>query len=310
MEDNCQTNKAMAEGQHKDGSLPLLSIIVPTYKRAEYIERCLVSLFKETEDYYPNTEIIVIDGGSEDGTVELLKEYGSKIAYWVSERDSGISEAVNKGLTRARGEIVYIIGDDDELLPGSALYMVRYLEEHLETDGVFAVGEYFKESATGDLVKISVPPPPAGRLTLESFLSISAEFGSPAVELQFTRKRVFDQFGGYDLRFNFWAPLDMWCRHVKSGAVFQQVSRVIAKRYYTPKSSNTNIDWDSFWKEKNAILLRHGGRGVVFYGAVKSFVGHPRRSWQRFLEITFSIRSRLGLRRKTLADLIGRKLHP
>ena len=250
MEDTCQANKAMTEEQHKAGSLPLLSIIVPTYKRAEYIERCLVSLFKEIENYYPNTEVIVIDGGSEDGTVELLTKYGSKIAYWVSERDSGISEAVNKGLARARGKIVYIIGDDDELLPGSALYMVRYLEERPEIDVVFAVGEYFKESATGDLVKISVPPPPPGRLTLKSFLNISAEFGSPAAELQFTRKRAFDQFGGYDLRFNFWAPLDMWCRHVKSGVVFQQVSRVIAKRYYTPKSSNSNIDWDSFWKEK------------------------------------------------------------
>jgi glycosyltransferase involved in cell wall biosynthesis len=258
MGDSCRTNKVMTEKPHNDRPSPLLSIIVPTYMRAEYIERCLVSLFKEIEACYPNTEVIVIDGGSKDGTVEVLKKYAPKIAYWVSEPDSGVSEAVNKGLARARGDIVYFIGADDELLPGSALYMVHYLEEHPQVDAVFGQGEYFKESAQGDLERLIVESPPPGRLTLTSFLRLH-ELGWIAPELQFTRKRVFDQFGGYDFDHNYWEPLDMYCRHAKNGVVFQQISRVVARRYYTPKSQNSNIDMNMHWKAYYTILWRHGG---------------------------------------------------
>jgi glycosyltransferase involved in cell wall biosynthesis len=271
MQNVSQTNKTMEEGQIRPSSLPLLSIIVPTYNMGQYLERCLLSLFREIDSYYPNAEVIVIDGGSKDGSIELLKKYNRKIAYWVSEPDS-VSEAVNKGLAKARGEIVYLIGADDELLPGSALYMVRYLEEHPDVDAVFAEGEYFKESAQGDLERISVSSFPPGGLTLNNFLRLH-ELGWPSPELQFTRKRVFDRFGGYDFPFRYWCCLEMWCRHAKNGVVFQQISRIIARRYYTPKSGNSNLDMKEYWKSYYTILWRYGG----LYWLLRSHFGPEAR---------------------------------
>ena len=284
-----------------DESLPLLSIIVPTYKRVEYLERCLVSLFREVELSYPNAEVIIIDGGSEDGTAELLKRYDSKISYWVSEPDSGVSEAVNKGLARARGEVIYIIGADDELLPGSALYMMQYLKEHPDVASVFGKAEYFKESARGDLEPLTIPTPPPGRLTLESFLR-PQEVGWTSPEEQFTRRWVFEQFGGYDLRYSYYACLEMWCRQAKKGVVFEQISKVIMRRYWTPKSMNMNLDHQKYWKELYSILWRHGGPYWVLRSLRKgNFL------FDTFVHKTLRFRKRLGLRREGWLGLLLRR---
>ncbi len=282
----------MTTMQSSTESLPLLSIIVPTYKRVEYIERCLLSLFREIEDNYPNAEIIVIDGGSEDGTVELLKKYGSKITYWVSERDSGVSEAVNKGLARAKGEIVYIIGADDELLPGAVLYMVHYLEEHPDVDSVFGKAEYFKESAEGYLEPLNIPTPAPGRLVLESFLR-PQEVGWTSPEEQFTRKWVFDRFGGYDPRYDYYACLEMWCRQAKKGVVFEQISKVVMRRYWTPKSANMNLDKQKVWTELYSILWRHGG----LYSVLRS-IRKGNFLFDTFIHKTLPFRKRWGLRKE------------
>src|SRR5437016_1946889 len=108
----------MNEPTRDSERMPLLSIIIPTLNRAKYIERCLLSVFNEIETDYPNTEVIVIDGGSKDGTVDILKKHSHKITYWISEPDSGVSEAINKGITKAQGEVIRLLGDDDELLSG------------------------------------------------------------------------------------------------------------------------------------------------------------------------------------------------
>jgi glycosyltransferase involved in cell wall biosynthesis len=281
--------------------LPLLSIIVPTYKRGDYIERCLVSLFREIDNCYPNAEVIVIDGGSVDGTVELLRKYNSKITFWVSEHDSGVSEAVNKGLAKAKGEIIYIIGADDELLPGAALLMVRYLQEHPNVASVFGKADYLKESSDGTLEPLSVPTPAPGRLVLESFLT-PQEVGWTSPEEQFTRRWVFERFGGFDPHYNYYACLEMWCRHAKNGVVFEQIPTIIMRRYWTPKSANMNLREQKYWRELYSILWRHGG----LYWVLRS-LRKGNFLFDTFVHNTLPFRKRLGLRREGWFGLFLRK---
>lgn len=95
---------------------PRISIITPSYNQAAFLRKTLDSVL---DQHYPNLEYIVIDGGSTDGSVDILREYDAKLTYWVSEPDQGQSHAINKGFARATGEIMTWLNSDDVLLPGS-----------------------------------------------------------------------------------------------------------------------------------------------------------------------------------------------
>ncbi len=91
-------------------SLPRITVITPSYNQAELLERTIVSILNQG---YPNLEYIIIDGGSTDGSVDIIKRYASQLTYWVSEPDGGQSHAINKGLQRATGEWVCWQNSDD-----------------------------------------------------------------------------------------------------------------------------------------------------------------------------------------------------
>jgi glycosyltransferase involved in cell wall biosynthesis len=101
----------------KNKNKPLLSIVTAVYNGEKYLEETIKSIINQT---YENIEYIIIDGGSTDGTIEIIKKYEDKISYWVSEKDNGISDAFNKGVKVAKGEYINFQGDGDGfLLPDS-----------------------------------------------------------------------------------------------------------------------------------------------------------------------------------------------
>jgi len=94
--------------------LPLISIITVTFNASRYILQCIESIQRQS---YPHIEHIIIDGGSTDGTVDILEQNNSEIAYWKSEPDTGIFNAMNKGIVHAKGDWIYFLGADDTLYP-------------------------------------------------------------------------------------------------------------------------------------------------------------------------------------------------
>lgn len=94
----------------KTKQIPLVSIITVSFNAAKTIEQTILSVINQT---YSNIEYIIIDGGSTDGTVDIIKKYEDKIAYWVSEPDKGIYDAMNKGIAKTNGEVIGIINSDD-----------------------------------------------------------------------------------------------------------------------------------------------------------------------------------------------------
>jgi glycosyltransferase involved in cell wall biosynthesis len=113
---------------------PLVTIVTPSYNQARFLEATLRSVLEQD---YPNIEYLVVDGASTDNSVEIIRKYADKIAWWVSEKDSGQSDAVNKGLRRARGEIVGWLNSDDVYQPGAIAAAVAAFRFHPEAGVVY-----------------------------------------------------------------------------------------------------------------------------------------------------------------------------
>ncbi len=113
--------------------LPKISIVIPSYNKVDYIEETLGSIFIQN---YPNLEVIIQDGGSTDGTVDIVKKYAKKypkVISWKSKKDKGQVDAINKGLKKATGDIVAYINADDVYKKGALVNVGKYFSKNPDT---------------------------------------------------------------------------------------------------------------------------------------------------------------------------------
>jgi len=118
----------------KDNDWPKISIVMPSFNHVRFIERSILSVLNQS---YPNLQLIIIDGGSTDGTVNIINKYASYIDYWVSEKDSGQSDALNKGFVLANGELFGWLNSDDLYLPNAFYSVVAEFNQHPDKSLVF-----------------------------------------------------------------------------------------------------------------------------------------------------------------------------
>jgi glycosyltransferase involved in cell wall biosynthesis len=121
----------------KDNRFPLVSIVTPSFNQAIFLEDTLQSVLNQD---YPNIEYFVIDGGSTDGSQEIIEQYADRLAYWTSEPDRGQADAINKGLRRATGEIVAWLNSDDMYMSGAIREAVQVLNADPRAGMVYADG--------------------------------------------------------------------------------------------------------------------------------------------------------------------------
>src|SRR5690606_30062072 len=118
---------------------PLVTIVTPSYNQAQYLEHTIQSVLAQD---YANIQYIIVDGGSSDGSVDIIKKYAGKLDWWVSEPDAGQADAINKGFARSRGTYQAWINADDILLPHAIREAVEFLEQHPEVGLVYGDTEF------------------------------------------------------------------------------------------------------------------------------------------------------------------------
>ena len=106
---------------------PLVSIVTPSYNQSQFLEKTIQSVLNQN---YPNLEYIVIDGGSTDGSLEIIRKFENDLSAWISEADQGQAHAINKGFQMASGEILAWINSDDVYHPGAVKEAVSFLLEN------------------------------------------------------------------------------------------------------------------------------------------------------------------------------------
>ncbi len=122
--------------------LPLVSIVTPSYNQARFLELTIRSVLGQD---YPNIEYILVDGGSTDGSLEIIKRHADRFAWWVSEKDKGHADALNKGFSHASGEILAWLNSDDTYFPGAIADAVAALQAHPDTGMVYGDADLTNE---------------------------------------------------------------------------------------------------------------------------------------------------------------------
>lgn len=192
---------------------PKISIVTITFNSEKTLEETIKSVVNQD---YDNLEYLIIDGGSKDHTLDIVNKYRDKIAVVVSEPDKGISDAFNKGIQRASGEIIGIINSDDLLLPG-ALRLIA--ENYNPTIDVYSGNVLFWNKDTGDE---AVAKPDI------IFDKLKLQYGV-AHPSRFIRKDAYDKYGLYSIEFRYNMDGDLLCRFYKQGAKFYHIDKSLTK---------------------------------------------------------------------------------
>jgi len=226
-------------------ALPLVSIVTPSYNQAAYLEETLRSVLEQD---YPRIEYLVVDGGSQDGSVEILRQYAHRLAWWVSEPDRGQTDALNKGFARAQGEILAWLNSDDTYLPGAVSAAVRYLQDHPEAGMVYGDANLINER--GEVIGKFPARQTDYRRLRRGYVHIPQQAA-------FFRAALWRQVGPLDPTFYFAMDYDLWVRLAK-----------ISQLHYVPQlwanfrlhgGGKSVISDDRCWPEMLRVHYREGG---------------------------------------------------
>ena len=202
----------------------LVSIVTPSYNQASYLEQTIQSVLGQN---YPRIEYIVVDGASTDNSFEIIKKYNDRLAYWISEKDSGQAEAINKGFARAKGEILGWLNSDDYYLPNTISSVVKCFEEN--PDVVMIYGDMLAVDGEGQTLNVLHYK----QLSLQDLLCFQI-IGQSSV---FFRRSALEKTSWLDTSFHFMLDNHLWIRLAQQGRILY-VPEVWSAARYHPEAKN------------------------------------------------------------------------
>lgn len=222
-------------------SIPRLTVITPSLNQAEYLERALRSVL---EQGYDDLEYIVMDGGSTDGSVEILRRYEDRLSYWVSRPDEGQSWAINRAIERSTGDVIAYINSDDYYLPGAFQAALPYFDDPSVR---WVAGAAESRYPDGTVEILWIPQPPRG-----SRVSwVRGPWYVPQAS-SFWRRDIFEEFGLLREDLNFVFDSEFGVRLALGGVRPVTFDRVLAIRYLHDDAKSA--DRSQFAREHKAVV--------------------------------------------------------
>ncbi|MBP2134452.1 glycosyltransferase involved in cell wall biosynthesis [Methanomicrobium sp. W14] len=232
----------------KSQEMPLVTVVTPSYNQGKFIEETILSVLNQD---YPNIEYIVMDGGSTDETLEVLKKYNGRIV-WFSEKDNGQTDAINKGLRMAKGEILAYLNSDDTYLPGAVSRAVNYFREN--PDAKLLYGEGYHITAEGEVIE---------RYPTEPFdFNRLAETCYICQPTTFWKREVIETVGLFDDKLQFCMDYDYWIRVAEEYGGFDYLPEYLANSrfYQETKTMSKRLEAHA---EVLEVMKNHFGKGNV-----------------------------------------------
>jgi glycosyltransferase involved in cell wall biosynthesis len=232
---------------------PVFTIITPSFNQGRYLAETIESVLAQN---VPGLEYIIVDGGSTDESVDVIKRYEHRLAWWVSERDAGQSDAINKGLARARGKYVAFLNSDDTYLPGALHTMLDAFgkgpQVHWVAGGVIAFG-----TADAPVHEWHLPSVPRSLLDC-----VTARFQMAQPGHAWTRE-LLQAVGGFDVTMRWYFDLELYAKLLARGERCVPINRPLASYRFHPTSKTvgeTDLrepDWDKIRERYMPLLAPH-----------------------------------------------------
>jgi glycosyltransferase involved in cell wall biosynthesis len=248
-------------------NFPRISVITPSYNQGLFLEETIMSVLNQA---YPNLEYIIMDGGSTDNSVDIIKKYASQLTYWESEKDRGFGHAINKGFEKATGEIVCWLNSDDLFLPGTLTIVAKYFNANADVDLVFGnrhvIDKDSKFLYTRDYF---------------FYLPGQLKFGKTfPQECTFWRRKVFSETGKLDENLKYTIDLDLWCRISKAGRI-RHIPFYLGAFRNQPQSKSSTIAHIGE-EEKRSVITKYFNRypGKLQMNLFQMMFGMMRRCYR------------------------------
>ncbi|MCI0519668.1 MAG: glycosyltransferase, partial [Chloroflexi bacterium] len=245
MVENQQSSIPNLQSKISNPQSPIITVVTPSFNQARFLEATIQSVLAQD---YPRLEYIVVDGGSTDGSLEIIQKYADRLAWWVSEPDRGQTQALNKGFARAQGEIFAWLNSDDTYLPGAVSEAVAYLQAHPEAGMVY-----------GDANLVDEQGAVIGRFPAAQTDYPRLRRGYVHIPQQsaFFRGELWRRVGPLDESFYFAMDYDLWVRLAKVAPLHYH-SRLWGNFRLHSQGKSVAAD-DRCWPEMLRVHYREGG---------------------------------------------------
>lgn len=254
---------------------PTVSIITPSYNQAAYLERTILSVLEQD---YPNIEYIIIDGGSDDGSVDVIQRYADRLTYWESMKDKGQTDAINKGFSHAHGEILAWLNSDDILYPHAVREAVDYLTAHPDCGLVYGNCDFI-DAEDRSIGQFNARQTDYKKLT-QGYVHIPQQ-------ASFWLADLWQLVGPLDDSIYFAMDYDLWLRLAKVSEIKYLPTTEPWAAFRLHADAKTIAEDDRCWPDMLRIHKRNGGSAFsVIYAkyCLRKLLG-PVIRWRRKRQI-------------------------
>ena len=252
---------------YKSKRWPRITIVTPSFNQGQYLEQTINSIIRQK---YPNLEYIVIDGGSTDNSVEIIRKYESWITYWVSEKDDGQAQAINKGFQKSTGDIHAYVNSDDLLTEGTLVKVAEVFKNCLKSPVIVSfAGIIFGEDRAEELRLPQVYP------YLEYWLTYPETLFQPST---FWTKVLHDIVGEFTEELEFCFDKEFFLKCVFRYGQYIPVQDWVASKFRLHTQSKTNL-LDKVMREENGKIGKYY-RNIEPYRKILSAQENIQKSFE------------------------------